>query len=83
MFHNEQNCGIQLQIAESTYICGFRLQILLIPLTLSGISLELRKPEQLALFACCGIRSKTNVPAKFTLQVLVRGIHGNFVSGIH
>ena len=33
--------------------------------------------------SCCGIRNKTNVPTRFTLQLFVRGIHENFVSGIH
>ena len=61
--------GIQLQFAESTYICG--------------IILQLRNPEQLALFACCRIRNKTNVPTKFTLPLYVCGIHWKFVRGIH
>ena len=58
-----------LTFAESTYICGIRLQ--------------LRNPELLAKFSCCEIRDKTNVPTKFTLQVFVRGIHRNVVGGIH
>ena len=36
---------------------------------------NLRNPEQLAIFACCGIRKKTNVLTKLTLQVYVCGIH--------
>ena len=75
-------CGIYLQFAESAYICGFHLH-LLIPLTFCGIQLQLRTPEQLAILACCGFRNKTNVPTKFTLQVYVCGIHLNFVCGIH
>ena len=43
----------------------------------------MRNPDQLAIFACSGIRDTTNVPTKLTLQVFVRGIHGRFVSGIH
>ena len=53
------------------------------PLTFCGIHLQLRNPEQLALFACCGKRKKTNVPTKFTSQVYVCGIHWKFVCGIH
>ena len=82
--------------AESTYnlrnpptfadfaykFCEFHLH-LRIPLTFCGIHLQLRNPEQLAIFACCGIRSKTNIPKKFRLQVYVCGIHWNFVCGIH
>ena len=81
--------GIHLQFAESTYICGFRLQFAEsiyscgIPITICGIHLQLRNPEQLAIFACCGIRNKKNVPTKFTLQVYVCGFHWNFVCGIH
>ena len=57
------------KFAESIYFCVIRLQ--------------LRKPELLANFSCCGIRDKTIVPTKFTLQVFVRRIHGNFVGGVH
>ena len=53
------------------------------PVTFCGIHLQLRNPKQLAIYACCGIRDTTNVPTKFTLHSYVRGIHGNFVSGIH
>ena len=42
------------------------------PVTFCGINLYLGIPEQLAIFARCGILSKTNVPTKFTLQVFVR-----------
>ena len=35
------------------------------------------------LYARCGFRDKTKLPTKFTLQILVRRIHGNYVSGIH
>ena len=62
---------IPLKFADSTYI-------LRIPLTFCGIHSQLRNPEQLAIFACCGIRTKTNVATKFTLQVLVRGIPEKF-----
>ena len=61
--------------------CGFHLQSLS-PLIFRGISLHSRNPELLAILACCGIRDKTNVPTKFTLQVVVREIHGIFVIGI-
>ena len=50
---------------------------------LAKLGIHLQNPKQLAIFACCGTRNKTNVPTKFTLQVYVRGIHGSFVSGIH
>ena len=56
--------GIHLQFAESTYICGFHLQLV----------------NQLATIACCGIRNKTNVPTKLTLQVYVCGIHLQLVN---
>ena len=68
-FHNKYLKHCTVQIRSETYICGSHL--------------ELRNPEQLAIFACCGIRNKLNVPTKFTLQVYVLGIHVNFVSGIH
>ena len=75
-------CEVNLQFAESAYICGFRIQILRIPLIfvdstyiLRNPLIQSRNPEQLAIFACCGIRNKTNVPTKFTLQVYVCGIH--------
>ena len=71
-----KNCGIRLHsripltnFADSTHICGFHLQ--------------LRNPEQLAIIACCGILGRANVLTKFMLQVFVRAIHVNFVSGIH
>ena len=77
------NFWIRLQFADSAYkFCGFHLR-LRIPLTICGIHLHLRNPEQLAIFTCCRIRNKTNVPTKFTVQVYVRGIHENLVSGIH
>ena len=72
-----------LTFADSAYkFCGFHLH-LRIPLKFCGIHLQLRNPEQLAIFACCGIRNKTNVPTKFTLQAYGCGIHWNFVCGIH
>ena len=70
------------KFADSAYrFCGFHLH-LRIPLTFCGIHLQLRNPKQRRIFACCGIRNKTNVPTKFTLQLLVRGIHWNFVSEV-
>ena len=76
-------CGIRLHLripltnfADSAHNCRFHLHII-------EIYLQLRNSEQLAMFACCGIRGATNVPTKFTLQVFVCGIHGNFVSGIY
>ena len=71
-----------LTFADSAYkYCRFHLH-LRIPLTFCGIHLQLQNSKQLATFACCGIRGTTNVPTKFTLQVIVRGIHGSFVSGL-
>ena len=67
---------------NSFLVCGIRFY-LRIPLTFCGIHLQLRNPEQLAIIACRGIRNKINELTKFTLQVYVRGIHVNFVSGIH
>ena len=76
------NTGIHLHLripltnfADSTYVWGFHLHF-------CGIHLQVRKSEQLAIFACCGIRGTTNVPTKFTLQVFVRRIQGSFLSGI-
>ena len=46
------------------------------------ICLHLRNPEELAVFARCGIRDKNIVPTNFTLQVFVRKIHGNFKNEI-
>ena len=71
---------------QNRRICGIRNSISLhlrIPHTFCGIHLQLRNPEQLDIFACCRVRDSTNVSTKFTLQVFVRGIHGNFVSGFH
>ena len=67
----------------SSFTVGGICLHLRILLTFCGIHLQLRNPEQLAIFACCGIRNKINVPTKFTLQVYVRGIHVHLVSGIH
>ena len=39
--------------------------------------------QQLAIFACCGIRKKTDAPIKAKLFVCIRGMHGNFVIGSH
>ena len=65
--------GIRIFFADSTYI-------LRIPLTFCGIHLPLRNPEQLAIFACSGIRNKTNVPTNFTLELFKRGIHETFAT---
>ena len=71
-----------LTFADSAYkFYGFHLH-LRIRLAFCGIHLQLRSPEQLALFACCGIRNTTFVPTKFTLQVFVRWVHGSFVKRI-
>ena len=70
------------KIRNPLTVCGIHLH-LRNPLTFYGIHVQLRNPEQLAIFACCGIRNKTNEPTKFTLEVYVCGIHWNFVSGIH
>ena len=76
-------CGTRLHFADFAYkFCGLHLH-LRIPLTFCGIHQQLRNPEQLAMLACCGIRNKTNVPTKITLQVYVCGIHWNFVCGVH
>ena len=74
MYNNKQKCGIHLQFAESGYICGFRLQVLRVLVTFCGVHIKLRNPEQLAIFACCGILNKKNVPAKFTLRIFEQGI---------
>ena len=54
-----------------------------IPLSFCGIHLQLRNLEELAIFASCGNRNKTNEPTKLTLQLFVCGIHETFESGIH
>ena len=56
-FRNKQKNIKKLTFADSTTFCG--------------IHLLLRIPQQQAIFACCGIRNKTNVPINFTLQVYV------------
>ena len=58
---------VHMQVHYWTKI-GIHL-ILPTPLTFCGIHLQLRNPEQLAVFACCGIRNKTSMPTKFTLRV--------------
>ena len=60
-------------------VCGIRVHSR-IPLTFCGTHLQLRNLEQLAIFACCGIRDITNVPTKFTLHSYKREI---FVGRIH
>ena len=62
-------------------VCGIRLH-LRIPLTFCGVHLQLRNLQKLAIFASCGIRNKLNVSTKLTLQVYVRVIHVNLLSGI-
>ena len=64
---------MQVQMNPLT-VCVIQFH-LRIPLTFCRIHLHLRNPEQLAIFACFGIRNKTNLPTKFTLQVYVCGIH--------
>ena len=66
---SEQKIGIYLQFVDSFQICRFHLQ--------------LRNSEQLATFACCGIRDTTNVSTKFMFQFFVRGVHGHFLNEIH
>ena len=68
---------------NSFTVCGIRLKTLRIPLTFADSIFSMRNPEQLAIFACCGIRNKLIVLTKFTFQVYVRGIHVNLVSGSH
>ena len=68
---------------ESAFCLRIPYIFLRISFTFCGIDLQLRNPEQLAIFACCGIRNKTIVPTKLTLQLFVRGIHEIFVSGIY
>ena len=46
-----------------------------IPHTIVESTYTLWNPEQIAMFACCGIREKTNEPTSFTLIVFVRGFH--------
>ena len=58
MYNNKQKCGIHLQFAESGYICGFRLQVLRVLLIFCGVHVQLRNPEQLPIFACCGILNR-------------------------
>ena len=70
------------KIRNPLTVCGIHLP-LRIPLTFCRIHFQLRNPEQLAIFACCGIRDTTNVPTQITLHSYVRGIHGKFVSEIH
>ena len=78
---------VQMQVQYWTkfgihLVCWIHLH-LRTPLTIWGIYLQLRNPEQLAIFACCGIRNKTNLTTKLTLKVYVCGIQRNFVRVIH
>ena len=57
------------KFADSTNSCVFHL--------------HLRNPEQLAIFACCGIRGTMNMLIKITLQVFARRVHGSFVCRIN
>ena len=49
--------------------CGFHLHMRIL-LSFCGILLSLLNPEELAIFAYCGNRDTTNVPANFLLQFL-------------
>ena len=59
------------------------------PQIVSGIRINLQNPLKIAEsgtlsnITCWGISNKTNMPTKFTLQVFVRRILGNFLGGIH
>ena len=67
------NLRSPLTFADSAYkFCGFHLH-LWIPLTFCGMRLQLRNPEQLAIFACCGISDTTNVP-----NLRYRYLHAEF-----
>ena len=62
--------------ADFFYICGIHFSA-------EFICSQFRNSEQLAIFACCAIRNKTNEQTKSTLQVYERDIFQNFVIGIH
>ena len=48
------------------------------------VSINLRNPATIAESVyICRIHNENNVPTSSTLQLLVRGMHGNFVNGIH
>ena len=65
------NCPYEIsvinKIRNPLTVCGFHLHFA-IPLTFCGIILQLRNPEQLAIFACCGIRDTTNVLTNFCVS---------------
>ena len=63
--------------------CKWNPHFVFVFLIFADSNYSLRIPEQLAISACCGIRNKTIVPTKFTLQLIVRGIHETFVNVIH
>ena len=77
---------LEVKITALAFNCSYASSLLnkvQNPLTVCGFHLELWNPQQLVIFACCGIRDTTNVPIKFTLLSYVRVIHGNFVIGNH
>ena len=57
------------KFAESIFICGTRL--------------NLRNWRQLSIVAGCRIRNKINLTEESILQVIVHGVHWNFVSVFH
>ena len=72
---------LQIKTPSLVFICSYASSVInkiLNPLTVCEIRLQLRNPEQQAIFVCWGIRNKTNVLTKFTLQVYVCGIHWKF-----
>ena len=69
-FSNRQNFEFiyilwnPLTFAGSPFkFCGLHLHLRIL-LKFCGIHLQLLNPEQLAIFACCGVRDSTNVPNK-------------------
>ena len=72
-------CGIRNCKQNSQIVSGIRIlfadftYILRIPPTFCGIHLQFRNPEQLAIFACCGIRKKNKWAGKlYVISICTR-----------
>ena len=77
-FNSSYASSVMIKTRNPLTLCGIRWQFW-IPYTLCGTHLQLQNSEELAIFACCGIRDSTNVPTNFTLHSIVRGIHGTYI----
>ena len=82
LFNCSYASSVLNKIRNPLTVWAIRLPLQILP-TFRGIHLQLWNPKQLAIFACCGIRDRTNVQTKFKLHSYVRRIRGSIVSGTH